>query len=79
MCLRRHRKFTDLIAAAEQYPKIEPLQAMVEFFEKKPENSLDKLLGGTKNPDGYELLSIDIDSYDLTIWSAYEVAPRSSL
>lgn len=49
--------------------RIELINAMVEFQGK---NTLDNLLAPTKVPRDFEVLSIDIDSYDWHIWESFE-------
>jgi len=57
------------------YPLIRPLNAMVGYAAEDA-NRLDKLLAKTEIPQDYELLSIDIDSYDLAVWNAYSGSPK---
>jgi hypothetical protein len=62
-------KFNDLVSTAELFPKIFPIEAIIS---SKPgeTNSLDSLLARTEIPDDFDVLSIDIDSFDLDIWES---------
>ena len=62
-------KFNDLVSTAAQFPSIVPLQAMVTGASNHV-NSLDNLLAQTEIPDDFDILSIDIDSFDLDIWES---------
>ena len=46
--------------------RVHALQAMVGW---EGENRLDHLLAGTPTPRNFDLLSIDIDSYDYEVWN----------
>jgi hypothetical protein len=63
------KKFEDLLSTSQEYKKIIPIHAYVSHTESS-ENSLDNLLKKTPIIKDYELLSIDVDSYDLDIWEA---------
>ena len=65
-------KYNDLLVTAEQYKNIVPVQAMVSRYPNN-ENSLEKLLSKTPLPLDFELLSIDIDTYDLDVWEYMEL------
>lgn len=69
------KKYQDLLVTANSYKNIVPLCAMVGF-DKSSTNKLDNLLETTPIPDDYELLSIDIDSFDLAVWAAYSGKPK---
>ena len=60
-------KFQDLLNTNSLYPNITSIESMVEG-DPTSINSLDNLLKKTKIPANFELLSIDIDSFDLDIW-----------
>ncbi len=62
-------RFQDLLSTVKAYPKIMPICAYVDG-QSSSANSLDRLLGKTPVPREFELLSIDIDSYDLDIWES---------
>jgi len=64
-------RYRDLIATAKKFPKITPIESFVAPHGSD-HNSLDKLLGQTKIPKDFELLSIDIDSYDCDVWESLE-------
>ena len=56
-------KYKDLLKTVKKFPKIVPIQAIVDY-NNNSSNSLDNLLKQTDIPNDFELLSIDIDSYD---------------
>ena len=60
-------KFANLIKTATQYPSITAVNANIsKYYNHK--HSLDKLLRKNMNKKNFDILSIDIDSYDLDIW-----------
>lgn len=62
-------KFNDLILTAAKFPTIVPINAMIS--NKSGEiDSLDNLLVQTEIPNDFDILSIDIDSFDLDIWES---------
>lgn len=61
--------FEKLIITADEYKGIHPILAMVS--PKNDENSLDAILAKTELPQDYDVLSIDIDTYDLDVWSLH--------
>jgi hypothetical protein len=64
------RKFEDLLKTTAQFPgKLHPLCAMVGF---EGDGTLDNLLARTPIPKDFDLLSIDIDSYDWQVWNALQ-------
>lgn len=66
-------KFLDLLDTKKDYPNIYPIEA---FVGGVGENSLDSLLGQTPIKKNYEVLSIDVDSYEnLEIWKNYTGNP----
>ena len=71
-------KFHDLFETSKKWKNIHPLQAYVGY-QKEDQNKLDNLLKKTVIPNDYELLSIDIDSFDLKVWEAYPVMPKVDL
>ena len=68
-------KYQDLLETVKQYPKIKPINAMVGF-EESDSNNLNNLLSGTKIPEDFDLLSIDIDSFDLAVWQCFVGKPK---
>lgn len=64
-------KFRDLLATAAAQPRIVPIN---EFVARNPGDPkcLDALLARTAIPRDFDLLSIDIDSYDLEIWESLD-------
>jgi hypothetical protein len=65
------KRYADLIKTAECFSNVQALFAMVAS-ESVSENSLDNLLGKTNIPTDFDLLSIDIDSFDLDIWESLD-------
>ena len=64
-------KYKDLLKTVKEFPKIVPIQAMVDHNDSS--NSLDNLLKKTDIPNDFEILSIDIDSYDYQVWKSLKV------
>lgn len=60
-------RFQELLRTCQRFTKIVPIKAKISKFPDDI-NSLDNLLANTNLPKDFELLSIDIDSYDLDIW-----------
>jgi hypothetical protein len=60
-------KYKDLLATVERYPGIVPVEAFVARESGDP-SSLGELLANTPLPKNFDLLSVDIDSYDLETW-----------
>ena len=62
-------KFQDLLGTRSTHPRI---VAINEFVSRNKSDShcLDALLQHTQIPQDFDLLSIDIDSYDLEIWES---------
>lgn len=61
-------RFLDLQATAKHFPR--KLYCIQSFVSDKGKNRLDALFQGTPLPKDFELLSVDIDSYDWYIWKA---------
>jgi hypothetical protein len=59
-----------LLKTCSEYPSIIPLHAMVAY---EGDNTLDDLLSKTPIPLEFDILSIDIDSYDYQVWRSVEV------
>lgn len=66
-------KYDDLLATVNLHKNIIPINAMVQY---EGSESLSALLEKTSIPSDYDLLSIDIDSYDLAVWSSYNGNPK---
>ena len=62
-------KFKDLVSTAVLFPRIVPIEAMISSKSEQI-NSLDNLLAQTEIPENFDILSIDIDSFDLDIWES---------
>jgi hypothetical protein len=61
-------KYNDLLCTVEKYKNITPINAFVDYNDN--ENSLDNLLSKTNIPIDFDILSIDIDSYDYQVWKS---------
>jgi len=67
-------RYSDLLETKKQYKKIIPINA---FVSDNGENSLDNLISKTPIKSEYEILSIDVDSYEnLAIWKNYKGNPK---
>ena len=64
-------KFNDLLVTANQFKHIKPINAFVEYKWKK--NNLDSILSTTLIPKDFDVLSIDIDSFDYQIWKSLQL------
>ena len=62
-------KYNDLLKTVEEYRNIIPINAFVDY--KDNENSLDNLLKNTDIPYDFDILSIDVDSFDYQIWKSF--------
>lgn len=61
-------RFKDLVNRFTGNSQVYPLNNFVGFT---PDDSLDKILGNTPIPKGFDLLSIDIDGNDYHVWNAF--------
>ena len=69
-------RFNELLKTSKKYPQIFAINAFVAR-DSKSKDSLDNLLKTTALPIDFDLLSIDIDSYDLEVWeSLKEYLPK---
>ena len=64
-------KYNDLLKTVEKFKNIVPIKAYVDHNDTS--NSLDNLLKTTKIPIDFDILSIDIDSYDYQVWKSLKV------
>jgi hypothetical protein len=62
-------KFNDLCSTAKIYKNINPILRKVSA-NRKSKNSLNNILNEKKFEKNFDILSIDIDSYDLDIWES---------
>ena len=62
-------RYKDLLKTKQKFEKIIPIEAFVAKTSGE-KNSLDNLLASTNIPKDFELLSIDIDSYDCDVWES---------
>ena len=66
---KNKEKFKDLIQLRAKYPTIKAINTSVgRYYNDK--KSLDKLLNKYLNKKKLDVLSIDIDSYDLDVWES---------
>ena len=63
-------KYKDLLVTAQGFPRMVPLLEYVSHFEAG--KTLNDILHGTECPLDFQLLSIDIDSYDYQVWESFE-------
>lgn len=63
------KKFKDLIITSKKYKKIIPINKYVNH-KKKSLDLLDNILKKTKIKRNFDVLSIDIDSFDLAVWKS---------
>lgn len=61
--------YQDLLKTCESHPNITPIHAMVDH---EGDNVLDNILADTDIPTDFDILSIDIDSYDYQVWRSVE-------
>jgi hypothetical protein len=64
-------KYKDLLLTCNEYPNIIPINAYVDHNDT--ENSLDNLLKSTDIPYDFDVLSIDIDSFDYQVWKSLKL------
>jgi len=64
-------KYKDLLNTVEKNKNIIPLNAYVDHNDSN--NSLDNLLSTTNIPIDFDILSIDIDSYDYQVWKSLKI------
>jgi len=64
-------RYNDLLRTQKEYPNIITINEFVEH-NKNHKNSLDNLLKKTEIPKDFDLLSIDIDSFDYQVWESLE-------
>ena len=63
------KRFKDLVSTSKKFPKIICFNNYVNH-KRKSLTSLDKLLKKTKIIKNFDVLSIDIDSFDLAVWKS---------
>ncbi len=61
------QKFSDLLVTQKKFSNIVAINKHVDF-KRKSKNTLDNILNNTKISKKFEVLSIDIDSFDLAVW-----------
>jgi len=64
------KKYQDLLKTAKEYPNILPINAFVSH--KNDKNSLDNLLAPTFLKKDFDILSVDIDGYDLEVFKRFK-------
>jgi hypothetical protein len=64
-------KFKDLLVTQKDYSSIVAVNAYVDH-DPKSVNTLDKILERTPIPKDFDVLSIDIDSFDYQVWESLE-------
>ena len=65
-------KYKDLLETCNSYKNITPINSYVDHNDTNNslDNSLDNLLSKTEIPEDFDILSIDIDSYDYHVWKS---------
>ena len=63
------KKYKDLILTQSKYSKIIPIKRYISH-KIRSSDSLDNILKKTNIKKNFEILSIDIDSYDLAVWKS---------
>ena len=64
-------KYNDLLNTVKNNNNIIPINAYVDHNDTQ--NSLDNLLSKTNIPIDFDVLSIDIDSYDYQVWKSFKI------
>lgn len=65
------QRFNDLMLTVENYPSITPICEFVSH-ERESASSLESILSRFGAPRELDVLSIDIDSFDLEVWETTE-------
>jgi hypothetical protein len=65
-------RYKSLQKTAALHPKITPINRLVEF-DSQSINTIDQILRETPVAKNFDLLSIDIDSYDLQVWQSMQI------
>jgi len=65
------QKFEGLLKTAKKYPNIIAFNKAIEYIKEFP-NQLADILKETEIPKDFDLLSIDIDSFDYQVWENFE-------
>ena len=69
-------RYKALLETANNHPNIIPVNQFVGFSNKNEDN-LNHILSKIPNlPEDYDILSIDIDSFDLAVWESYSARPK---
>jgi len=66
-----NKKYNDLLRTVEKFQNIVPIKAYVDH--NNTSDSLDNLLKKTNIPNDFDILSIDIDSYDYQVWKSLKM------
>lgn len=64
-------KYQDLLQTCSMHQSITPILEFISS-DSSHKNSLKNILSRTKIPQNFDILSIDIDSYDLDIWESFD-------
>lgn len=64
-------KYNDLLKTVDEFQTIVPIKAFVHYNDTQ--YSLDNLLKNTDIPNDFDILSIDIDSFDYQVWKSVKV------
>jgi hypothetical protein len=66
-----NEKFKDLLKTVDKFNNIIPINKYVSHISDD-NNSLDSILENTDIPKNFDILSIDIDSFDYQIWDSLQ-------
>ncbi len=64
-----YKRYQDLLDTKKKYKRIIPFNKYVSY-KSSSVDSLDKILKKTKINKDFDILSIDIDSFDLAVWKS---------
>lgn len=65
----KKNKYKDLLKTCNKFKKIIPFNKFVNYKKNSP-NSLENILKKTLISKDFDILSIDIDSFDLAVWKS---------
>lgn len=65
------QRFKELLKTCLKFPKITPINTYISK-DKFSDNSIDNILKKYSVPKDFDILSIDIDSFDLDVWESME-------
>ena len=69
-------KYGDLVKTSERVPTITPVNAWILTEPGGTGSDLDLVIQQHGVPNDFEILSIDIDSFDLDVWARLQAKPK---